>query len=60
MKLDHVPFVGIGALLTDITISQWNAIVGILVGLAGLGYVLTKWFVFYKQHSNVLKHPWRR
>ena len=52
MNHDTTPAIGAAGTLATIGLTNINALVSLLVGLATLGYILTKWFFLIRSRRE--------
>lgn len=49
---DAAPALGLGGLCAALTLSEVNTVISIAVGLATLGYIVTKWVLLVRRQKR--------
>jgi hypothetical protein len=49
---DHTPFIASAGLLATLGLNDINAAISLLVGVATLGYVVTKWILIWRRRHD--------
>ena len=52
MNPDHTPFIASAGLLATLGLNDINAAISLLVGVATLGYVVTKWILIWRRRHD--------
>ena len=52
MRDDPTPIIGTSGTIATALLAHLNSILSLLVGLASLGYVLTKWWLLWRRRRD--------
>jgi len=52
MREDPTPIIGTGGTIATALLANINSVLSILVGLASLGYVITKWVLLWRARRD--------
>lgn len=52
MNTDHTPMIGMTGTVATILLEHLNSVISILVGIATLGYVITRWYLLVKRRKD--------